>query len=126
MKAPYVLLVAGSRHLECYDVFYKTMGVMLAKWGTPTKIISGGCRGVGAMAKKYATEMKYEFQEYPADWYRYGAKAGPMRNTIMVDLADKVLAFVDEQSKGTWDTIKKARKFPEKELIVIKVEEIKK
>jgi hypothetical protein len=44
----------------------------------------------------------------------------------MVSLADKVLAFVDEQSKGTWDTIKKTRKFPEKELAVIKVEEIKK
>lgn len=94
---------------------------MLAKWGTPEKIISGGCRGVDSMAKKYATEMNYVFEEYPADWNRYGGRAGPMRNTVMVGLANKVLAFVDDHSRGTWDTIKKAQKFPEKEIIVIKM-----
>uniref|UniRef100_A0A6C0CIS1 YspA cpYpsA-related SLOG domain-containing protein n=1 Tax=viral metagenome TaxID=1070528 RepID=A0A6C0CIS1_9ZZZZ len=130
MKSPYVLLVVGSRHLECYDVFHKTMGIMLAKWGSagysPSLIISGGCRGVDTMAKRYAQEMKHAFEEFPAEWKLYGASAGPKRNTIMVQKADRVIAFVDEHSVGTWDTITKANKFPTKEVVVFKITEVKK
>lgn len=121
MKKPYVLLVAGSRRLDCYDVFHKTMGITLAKLGTPSKIIAGGARGIDSLARRYAEEMNYPFEEYPADWRLYGRRAGPIRNAVMVNKADKLIAFVDDQSVGTWDTIQKAKAFPGMEVIVYKL-----
>lgn len=126
MKSDYILLIAGSRRFDGYDIFHKTMGVVLARWGTPGAIVSGGASGVDSMAKKYAEEMNYKFTEYPADWKLYGRRAGPIRNTVMVGLADKLVAFVDEQSVGTWDTIRKAKAFPGMDVLVFKVTEIKK
>jgi hypothetical protein len=44
------------------------------------------------------------------DWKKHGRAAGIIRNTDIVKQADKVVAFWDGKSKGTQDTIGKARK----------------
>ena len=44
----------------------------------------------------------------PADWKRYGKRAGPLRNTEIVRQADMVIAFWDGRSRGTRNTIDKA------------------
>jgi len=45
----------------------------------------------------------------PANWEKYGLRAGFLRNTEIVAEADEVVAFWDGESKGTQDTIKKAK-----------------
>ena len=49
-----------------------------------------------------------EVVSIPADWAQ-GRGAGHARNTIIVEQADRVVAFWDEESPGTRDTIGKAR-----------------
>lgn len=51
-------------------------------------------------------------EKYPADWEKYGRKAGPIRNQQMIDEGkpDLVIAFPTEKSTGTWDMIRRAKK----------------
>jgi len=51
-------------------------------------------------------------EKYPADWDKYGKKAGPIRNQQMLDEGkpDLVLAFPTEKSRGTYDMIRRAEK----------------
>ena len=50
--------------------------------------------------------------DYPADWNKHGACAGPIRNSEMVNDADAAIVFLmpDVKSKGSNDLIKKAKK----------------
>jgi hypothetical protein len=43
------------------------------------------------------------------DWFAHGRVAGLMRNSQIVDYAEEVFAFHDGTSRGTLDTIRKAR-----------------
>ena len=40
-------------------------------------------------------------QIYPAQWDKYGKRAGYRRNEQMAEVADGLIAFWDGQSKGT-------------------------
>jgi hypothetical protein len=53
---------------------------------------------------------------YP-DWDKYGKKAGPLRNELIIQSADLVLAFWDGTSRGTKSSIDFALKY-KKELRV--------
>lgn len=75
----------------------------------PTQIISGGARGVDRLASEYAAAKGIEFIEYLADWYRYGKRAGFIRNYAMVGAADAVIAVWDGTSSGTKHSIELAR-----------------
>jgi hypothetical protein len=74
-----------------------------------TVVISGGARGVDNVAANTARDCGLEVVIFPALWHIYGNQAGVIRNGEIVDLADKVVAFHDGVSKGTLDTIKKAK-----------------
>lgn len=47
---------------------------------------------------------------HPAEWKKFGKVAGMMRNTIIVERSDIIIAFPIGSSIGTWDTIRKAKK----------------
>ena len=53
--------------------------------------------------------MKVE--KYPAEWQKYGRRAGPMRNEKMAKICDCVICFWDEESKGTKSMIDQAKKY---------------
>ena len=56
--------------------------------------------------------------EFLPDYSRYGRGAPLQRNSLIVQNADWVLAFVTASSKGTWDTIRKAERAKKKTIIV--------
>lgn len=62
------------------------------------------------MAEKYAVEMGYEIETYPADWKKYGRAAGPKRNKEMVENSNAVVAFWDGNSRGTKSLVEYAKK----------------
>ena len=52
-------------------------------------------------------------KRFPADWTKFGTKAGPIRNREMLDLQpDLVIAFHRnlKKSKGTIDTVMEANR----------------
>ena len=73
-----------------------------------TIIVSGGAPGVDRVAVEEATKQGLKTVVYFADWDRYGKKAGFLRNTTIVEECEKLVAFWDEESRGTKDSIVKA------------------
>lgn len=71
-------------------------------------IVSGGARGADAFARDIAQKDGFHYIEVPADWFR-GMSAGLERNGVIVDVADAVIAVWDGKSRGTKDTIDKAK-----------------
>ena len=79
--------------------------------GKKIVIVSGNCRGVDRLGERYAQERGYQLVRYPVneeDWMMYGRSAGQMRNAVMADNADALIAFWDNKSAGTGGMIRLA------------------
>jgi hypothetical protein len=70
------------------------------------EVISGGARGVDTLA---AENFGGPVSVLRADWRTHGKAAGMIRNGAIVAAADEVHAWPSSWSRGTWDTIRKAR-----------------
>lgn len=122
--------VIGSRKFEDYDLLKKE----LDKIYNISCIVSGGASGADSLAENYAEENNIETLIYKADWNdmsepcvvgknpygEYNKLAGFKRNTQIVEDADLIVAFWDGISKGTKDSIDKAKKL-NKKIIVVRV-----
>ncbi len=75
-----------------------------------TEIVSGGAKGIDTCARLWAEKKGLIFTEFLPDYERYGRAAPLVRNRLMVDYADAVLAIWDMKSKGTAYTVKYAQK----------------
>lgn len=74
-----------------------------------TIIVSGGARGVDSVAANTARDCGLQVQIFEAMWHTYGKQAGMIRNAEIIRAADKVVAFWDGVSRGTFDSINKAK-----------------
>ena len=75
----------------------------------PRTVISGGAKGADSLGEQFAKEFGYGRTIFLPQWDKYGKSAGFRRNQQIVDACDMVLAFWDGKSRGTADTILKAR-----------------
>ena len=73
-------------------------------------IVSGGAKGVDQTAEDEACKLGMEVISVPAEWNKYGRRAGLVRNDMIVAIADCVVAFWDGVSRGTKYTIDSAKK----------------
>lgn len=73
-------------------------------------VVHGASGNADRAAGRWAMRIDLvEEEPHPADWDRYGKKAGPLRNSDMAASgADLCLAFWDGKSRGTLDMITKA------------------
>lgn len=74
------------------------------------EIISGGAKGADLIGASLASENDLECTEYLADWKKHGKAAGMIRNEEIINGADMILAFWDGVSKGTANSLTKAKK----------------
>ncbi len=98
-------LIVGSRNFNDYNRL-KTKCDYFLQNHEDIVVVSGGARGADTLAKRYAEDKGYEYVEFPADWDKYGKRAGYIRNEEMHRfIAEKekrgVIAFWDGISKGT-------------------------
>lgn len=66
-----------------------------------SEIISGGARGVDSLAKKAAAKLNIKYTCLRPSYSKYGRAAPLIRNNLIIERADCVLAFWDGYSKGT-------------------------
>lgn len=80
-----------------------------------TEVVSGGAPGVDMLGEQWAREEivthgwhkpSYPVTRFPADWNQYGRAAGPMRNKQMAEYADILVAYWNEDTRGTLNMIK--------------------
>lgn len=105
----YRILVTGSRTWDDQETI---TGALWAATGTlyaereidlnQVVIVSGACpRGADRMCEEAAARAGVQVERHPANWGRYGKRAGFVRNEEMVALgADICLAFIKNGSQG--------------------------
>lgn len=121
----YYLLVVGSRDWENRSLLCRTIEETLEREcnGQQPIIVHGGANGADRMAATYAADKEYDAISMPADWQRYGTRAGYIRNERMHKYISQfphrsVLAFWDGRSHGTAHSIPLAEKY-KNELVVV-------
>ena len=97
------LAIIGSRNAGAVDIAAHIQE-------QPTEVVSGGARGVDTYAARYAAENNIPLKVFKPD-YKVHLQGAPIRrNELIVQYADKVLAFWDGKSRGTKYVIDYARK----------------
>lgn len=110
------IAVVGSRDFDQQEYLFEELDLFIQNTPEIT-IISGGAKGADLFAKQYAHQRGFKYEEFKPDWKQFGRGAGLVRNTMIVEACDVLIAFWDEKSKGTRDSISKAEKL-EKRVIV--------
>lgn len=104
------VIIAGSRSFEYYEILRDVMDELIDESGiVPDEIVSGTAKGADRLGEKYAAELGIPIKRFPADWNKYGKKAGHLRNIEMAEYGDMLVAFWDGESKGTEQMIKYAK-----------------
>lgn len=102
--------IVGSRTFNDYTYLKNCMD-LIHKNESISVIVSGGAIGADTLAEQYAEENGIETEVWLPDYKKYDRKVAPIiRNTEIVHSSDIIVAFWDGVSRGTMDTIKKARK----------------
>jgi len=97
--------IVGSRDYPRLDLVREFVRRLLPG----TVVISGGAASVDNTAIDEADKMGLDTTVFPANWALHGKAAGPMRNTLIVNACDELVAFWDGHSRGTKDSIDKAK-----------------
>lgn len=82
-------------------------------------IVSGGAKGVDTLAENWAVAHGFPVLRFLPDYERYGKAAPHVRNSQIVEAADRIVAFWDGKSRGTKSTIEKAKKHGKEVYIVM-------
>ena len=90
--------IAGSREIEDYDLLCK---VIADSNTTITEIVSGTARGADRLGERFALEHDILLKKFPANWNKFGKRAGYLRNKEMADYANFFIILWDGESKGT-------------------------
>jgi hypothetical protein len=111
MTGDYRILVTGSRDWTDTDLIRDAL--MAATVDVPDArvvVVHGGAGGADTIADRLALRLGWRREPHPADWARYGRRAGPLRNDAMVALgADLCLAFILDRSPGASHCWSRAR-----------------
>lgn len=125
----YRLGIVGSRYYDNYKEFVNVINQLLTICGKPSKVVSGGHTdkygrikpGADTLAWKWAINHHIPITEYEAEWDKYGRAAGPIRNKLIVEDIDVLIAFVAPNSIGTLNTISLAQQRPRIKIYTYKV-----
>jgi len=105
------LAVVGSRDFNDAPFLFKKLDENIDRI---EMIISGGCRGVDELSRQWAEKRGKAILIFYPRWYdekgNFLKGAGFMRNKLIVDACDYLLALRINQSKGTTHSIELAKK----------------
>lgn len=94
------VIVAGGRDFASFTKLCMILDAHFREAGG-VEIVSGGARGVDRMAERWARTRGVCCEVHPADWRKYGKRAGMVRNAEMAEIADELVAIWDGESRGT-------------------------
>ena len=107
------VIIAGTRDFNDYAFLKKNLDYFLQGINPNNEeieIVSGNARGADKLGERYAKEHNLPVKLFPANWDKYGKRAGYLRNQEMANYSDMLIAFWDEKSKGTKHMIDIAKK----------------
>lgn len=98
------IAIIGSRTFRNKELFQTSLENVLNtefNGAIPSKIISGGACGTDTLAANWAKENRIPLCEFLPDYQKYKQAAPLVRNRLIVQNADFIVAFWDNQSRGT-------------------------
>lgn len=111
LAAPFRVIVCGSRYWTEPEPIRNVIR-WVATNGRSSVVIHGGAPGADTLAGFIAQSEGLNVLTFPADWERWGKRAGPIRNTQMLASGrpEMVFGFTNDltQSRGTADMLRKA------------------
>lgn len=124
------LAIVGSRTFTDYSKLESVVKSYFADFSEPyteydmprpyrfiESIISGGAKGADTLAEKFAVEHGIKFTKFLPDWNKYGKSAGPIRNKLICEAADSMIAFLG-RGPGTKNAISQMLKIGKPVLII--------
>ena len=108
--------IIGSLTFKNYEILKKE----LDEYTDIEEIIIGDKQLIYDIAKKYADENSIPCKVFPLNYKKYGREALVHRNIAMVEYCDKLIAFFNEISKDTLNTIRLIQKSG-KELNIVNI-----
>ena len=99
------ILVCGGRDFSDYQLLSETLNPYISKG---LVIIHGGASGADSFAEHWARDNADIIESYPADWNKYGKRAGYIRNAQMLSEGKPDLVIAFPGGKGTAMMIKLA------------------
>lgn len=117
------IVISGSRNYNNYEEAKRYIDICINRIKSEYNLIfvSGVCRGADLLGERYAEENGYSIERYPAEWEKFGKKAGPLRNRKMAQIGDYFICFWDGKSAGTKSMIDFATAL-KKPIRIIKIE----
>ena len=103
------ILVCGGRDYKDQERVFKVLDKALEAF-KELHIIEGGAPGADTCAKNWSLSRGITFDEYPAEWERFGKRAGYIRNAMMLDVGKPDLVIAFPGGKGTRMMIDLAKK----------------
>jgi len=107
------IAVVGSREFkdmdEARNIIYEMFNPL--ERVTHADLVSGGAKGIDQLAEDVVDGLNKDYDNtikkiiYKPDWNKYGKSAGFIRNKLIINEADFVLAIWDGKSKGTKHSI---------------------
>lgn len=97
------VIIAGSREFDNYDMLKEKCDKILSRKvneGEEIVIVSGTARGADTLGEKYAEERGYKVERYPANWDKYGKRAGYLRNKKMAEVSNACIVFLSSKAEN--------------------------
>lgn len=103
------IVVCGGREYLDEVELYAVLDRLHAERGISS--LAHGCApGADSLADAWGRERGIQTRGYPANWYRYGFSAGPIRNGKMLDEHAPQVVVAFPGGRGTADCIAQARR----------------
>ena len=116
-----IIGIVGSRRRDFLGDFRALLMKFSEIYEPGDTIVSSGCpKGGDRFAEKIASDNNVPIKIYYPEWDKHGKSAGFVRNGLIAEDADILLALcADDRTGGTEDTIKKFRKSKPKGVVFI-------
>lgn len=94
------IIVAGSRTVKDKIMVFNKLKSLHRAYPN-MEIVSGCASGPDTFAINFANENEVKIHMFPADWNKFGKRAGYIRNEEMAKFSDGLLIFWDGISSGS-------------------------
>jgi len=95
------VIIAGSRSFDDYEKLSDFMDTMISSGVHVENVVCGEASGADELGRLWAEKNRVSVISMPADWDKYGKRAGYIRNSQMAVVGTVLIAFWDGISKGT-------------------------
>ena len=99
------IAIVGSRAFSKLSLVADEIDVLKERYGSTLELVSGGALGVDKEVERVASMLRIQMIVIHADWDTHGRSAGPIRNGMIADYADRAIVFWDGRSRGTRNVI---------------------